>query len=283
MYFSVDLCASQCSPCPCILQFPKRPCPYISLMLQAGRVIFVISFIALSIQGMIMHDFSFGRPPAWPEGTARTLWSFIGGSIVIIACIAVLLKRKADYAALTIAAVIFISIFLTRNIPALLSSDLASAFWSLNAFKTLALAGGACVIAVSFWSGETPEPWQKGALWFGVISLAYFLFICGLAHFRFVDFIRGGFIPAYIPFKTFWTYFTGVCLVSGGIGLLVTPVSRLAAIMSGLMILGWFFLLHIPRLVGAPSDPMEWFGVLESFGFAGIFFVLAEVFRKQRA
>ena len=250
--------------------------------LQLGRIIFVISFIALSIQGMIMHDFSFGRPPAWPEGIARTIWSFIGGTIVIVAAVAVLLRRKADYAALAIAAVIFISIFLARNIPALLSTDVSSAFWSLNAFKTLALAGGACVVAVSFWSETSMKPWQKGVLWFGVISLAYFLFICGLAHFKFVDFIRGGFIPAYIPFKTFWTYFTGVCLISGGIGLLVTPVRRLAAIMSGLMILGWFVLLHIPRLVAAPSDPLEWFGVLESFGFAGIFFVLAEVFKDKR-
>src|SRR5688572_5510820 len=97
-----------------------------------------------------------------------------------------------------------------------------------------------------------------------------FLVVCRLAPFQFVDFIRGGFIPGYIPFQTFWTYFTGICLIAGGIGLLVRPVRKLAAIMSGLMILGWFFLLHLPRLSAAPGDPMEWFGVLESFGFVGI-------------
>jgi uncharacterized membrane protein YphA (DoxX/SURF4 family) len=110
--------------------------------------------------------------------------------------------------------------------------------------------------------------------WFGVISLAYFLFICGLAHFRFIEFLRGGFIPAYIPFKTFWGYFTGVCLVAGGVGLVIGPFRRLASLMCGIMILGWFFLLHIPRMLAAPSDFIEWFGVLESFGFAGIFFVM---------
>ena len=111
--------------------------------------------------------------------------------------------------------------------------------------------------------------------------MAYFLFICGLAHFRFVDFIRGGFIPAYIPFQTFWTYLTGVCLIAGGSGLLITRVRRLAAVMCGVMILGWFFLLHIPRVLAAPSDFLEWFGVFESFGFAGILFVLAEVFKAD--
>ena len=172
---------------------------------------------------------------------------------------------------------------MTRNVPALLSADLASAFWSLNAFKTLALAGGACVVAVSFWSQDSLETWQRGILWFGVISLSYWLFVAGLSHFKFVDFIRGGFIPSYIPFKTFWTYFTGICLVAGGIGLLIKPVRGLAAIMSGFMILGWFFLLHLPRLAAAPSDPMEWFGVLESFGFVGIFFTLGAVFQVRKS
>lgn len=251
--------------------------------LHSGRVIFAVSFIALAIQGMVMHDFNFGRPPAWPDTTARAVWSFIGGAVVIVGAVAVLLRRKAGYAALVTATVIFISIFLARNVPALLSTDIVSAFWSLNAFKTLALAGGACVIAVSFWSDQRLENWQQGVLWFGVISLAYFLFICGLAHFKFFDFVSGGFIPAYIPFQAFWTYFTGVCLIAGGAGLLIKPVRQLAAIMSGYMILGWFFLLHLPRLAAAPSDPLEWFGVLESFGFVGIFFVLASIFRKKPA
>jgi uncharacterized membrane protein len=248
--------------------------------LSLGRIIFAISFIALSIQGMIMHDFNFGRPPAWPDNTARVVWSFIAGAIVIIACVAILLKRKADIAALVIAALIFISIFLARNVPALLSGDLAGAFWSLNAFKTLALAGGACVVAASFWS-QPLKSWQKGFLWFGVITLAYWLFVAGLSHFKFVDFIRGGFIPAYIPFQTFWTYFTGVCLLAGGVGLMVKPVRSLAAVMSGFMILGWFFLLHLPRLAVSPTDMMEWFGVWESLGFVGIFYTLGAVLRTR--
>jgi uncharacterized membrane protein len=241
-----------------------------------------LSFIALAIQGMIMHDFSFGRPAAWPVTTMRTVWAYTGGIIIIAASVSVLVRRYASQAALVAGLVIFLSVFLLRNLPDLFLKDLASAFWSLNAFKTLALAGGCLVISASFADGPFTEKQRKLMTWIGVFVLAYFLFICGLAHFKFVDFIRGGFIPAYIPFKTFWTYFTGICLVAGGIGLLIVPVQRLAAIMCGVMILGWFFLLHIPRMLAAPSDLMEWFGVLESFGFVGIFFVLAHVFTSQQ-
>jgi uncharacterized membrane protein len=252
------------------------------MTLQPGRVLFALSFIAIAIQGMIMHDFSFGRPPAWPDTGLRTAWAYIGGVIVIAAGLAVMAKRYASQATLVAGVIIILSIFLVRNLPDLSSKDLASAFWSLNAFKTLALAGGCFVVSVSYSNGTLSENQQRILLWTGVGMLSYFLFICGLAHFKFVDFIRGGFIPAYIPFKTFWTYFTGSCLIAGGIGLLIAPVRRLAAIMCGIMILGWFFLLHIPRMLASPSDFMEWFGVLESFGFAGIFFVLAGVFKSGR-
>jgi uncharacterized membrane protein YphA (DoxX/SURF4 family) len=251
-------------------------------VLQAGRILFAISFIALAIQGIVMGDFNFGRPPAWPESSLRTAWSLIGGLIVIGSCVAVLARKRGYEAALTIGVTIVVSIFLARNVPDLLSKDLAGAFWSLNAFKTLALAGGACIVAVSFWrDGERPGM-RNTIFWFGTGALAWFLFVCGLAHFRFVDFIRGGFIPAYIPYKTFWTYFTGICLMAGGLGLVIRPVRRLAAIMAGCMILGWFILLHIPRAVAAPADPLEWFGVFESLGFVGICFTLAAVFSNAR-
>lgn len=248
--------------------------------LTLGRTLFALSFIAIAIEGMVLQDFSFGRPPAWPDTTARAVWSFIGGAIVIVAAIAVLLRRKAEYATLAAAATIFISIFLARNVPALLSGDLASAFWSLNAFKTLALTGGACIVALSFTPVEAHSPLQRGIFWFGVVALAYWLFVAGLSHFKYVDFIRGGFIPAYIPFKTFWSYFTGICLLAGGVGMLIPPVRKWAAIMAGFMILGWFFLLHIPRAMAAPADPSEWFGVFESFGFAGICLTLGAIFSE---
>lgn len=250
-------------------------------MLHAGRILFAISFIALATQGMIMQDFNFGRPPEWPEGLARTALSIAGGMIVIGTGIAVVIRKRAREAALVTGLIIFVLVFLVRNVPDLLSKDLASAFWSLNAFKTLALAGGSCIVAVSFWQKDERPKLRNWVLWLGIITLAWFFVVCGFAHFKFIDFIRDGFIPAYIPFKTFWAYFTGICLIAGGLGLLIRPVRNLAAVMAGIMILGWFFLLHIPRALAAPADLLEWFGVFESLGFAGICFTLAVIFRRN--
>jgi hypothetical protein len=167
--------------------------------LLTGRTIFALAFLALSVQAMIMQDFNIGRPPTWPETDARVAWSYIGGLIVMAASVAVIVRRYALQTTAFAGLTILVSVFLIRNIPDLISKDLASAFWSLNAFKTLALAGGCFVVSVSYRDWSLNPLMRKGLLWFGVISLAYFLFICGLAHFRFVDFLRGGFIPAYIP------------------------------------------------------------------------------------
>jgi uncharacterized membrane protein YphA (DoxX/SURF4 family) len=115
------------------------------------------------------------------------------------------------------------------------------------------------------------------------IFLALFFIDSGMAHFKFHDFIINGFIPAYIPFHGFWTYFCGVALIAGGAGLIIKQTRKWAAALAGLMILLWFFLLHIPRALAAPNDYSEWMGVCESFSFSGILFVLAGISSQEQS
>ena len=98
----------------------------------------------------------------------------------------------------------------------------------------------------------------------------------GYAHFKFASFVID-YIPAYIPFHVFWTYFCGICLFAGGIGLLIPPLSKWAALFSGIMLSGWFVLLHIPRFIANMNDASDRMGLFESFTLAGIFFTLAGV------
>jgi hypothetical protein len=63
--------------------------------------------------------------------------------------------------------------------------------------------------------------------------------------------------------------------VSNSGGLLIPQTRRLAALLSGIMIAGWFLLLHIPRFIANIHDVSDRMGLCESFTFIGIFFVLA--------
>jgi hypothetical protein len=58
---------------------------------------------------------------------------------------------------------------------------------------------------------------------------------------------------------------------------MVPQTARLAAALSGLMIVSWVVLLHVPRAIAAPEDQLrnEWTAVFEALAMSGIAFVLA--------
>ncbi|MEP7110253.1 MAG: hypothetical protein ABI760_19815 [Ferruginibacter sp.] len=251
-------------------------------LIKPGRIIFGAGIIGLGILCIISKDFIAGRPPAWPAGfVVNPLLAYISGTILIIAAFAIILNKKAVLAALLIAVLIFI-LSVLRHLPHFMND------W-LNAYKSLALFGGALIIAVSFFklderitSGFTVnKSLRKRFIITGCILLAAFFIACGYAHFKFAGFVND-FIPSYIPFHAFWTYFCGICLFIGGAGLLIPQTRRWASLLSGIMILGWFFLLHIPRFIANTSDPGDRMGLCESFAFAGILFVLAGMHKGKR-
>jgi len=108
-----------------------------------------------------------------------------------------------------------------------------------------------------------------------------FFIIAGIQHFQFDKFVED-LIPAFIPAHAFWTYFAAIALLAGGIGILINKTAYLAALLSGIMVFGWFVLLHIPRAVYDPKGNPEWMGVFESLAFSGLFFALAAMMKKKR-
>jgi uncharacterized membrane protein YphA (DoxX/SURF4 family) len=80
-------------------------------------------------------------------------------------------------------------------------------------------------------------------------------------------------IPGWFPGNAvFWTYFAGVALIAGGIGLFIPLTARLAALLSGLMVFSWFWIVHIPRTLLSVSDGIA---VFEALAVSGIAFVIA--------
>jgi uncharacterized membrane protein YphA (DoxX/SURF4 family) len=242
-----------------------------------GRFMYAAGIIALAILCFVSKDFIVGRPPAWPEGIhINPALAYISGIVLIIAAVAIILERKGRTAAFLVAAFIFFFSVL-RHLPHFMND------WA-NAYKSLALAGGSLIIAASFtvndmtkYSGTRTSGQSNAVLiTIGCIFLSAFFIACGYAHFKFADFIES-FIPSYIPFHAFWAYFCGICLFAEGVGLLIPRTRRLAALLSGVMVLGWFLLLHIPRFIANVNDPSDRMGLCESFTLAGIFFVLAGI------
>jgi hypothetical protein len=103
--------------------------------------------------------------------------------------------------------------------------------------------------------------------------------ITGVQHFMYTGFVAS-LIPGWFPGNpVFWTYFGGVALIAGGAGLFIPQTARLAALLSGLMVFSWFWIIHIPRTLTSVSDGIA---VFEALAVSGIAFAIAGYLYKHR-
>jgi hypothetical protein len=114
----------------------------------------------------------------------------------------------------------------------------------------------------------------------GQICLGIFMIIAGIQHFMYAKFVAS-LIPLWFPGNAvFWTYFGGVALIAGGTGIFIPQTARLAALLSGLMIFSWFWIIHIPRTFTSVSDGIA---VFEALAVSGIAFVIAGFLYKHQS
>jgi uncharacterized membrane protein len=232
---------------------------------------YLIGLAELAIYSFVKGDFAMTRPRPLPEAlqSINPTMAYVSGALLLVSVFAVYMTRYKAVALLTIANLIF-WLATSRHILNLWRDH-------INGFKTLWLIGGSLLILTSL-SGY--QKYEKKLIWINLIILCLFFVDCGVAHFQFVGFVKS-LIPDFIPFPDFFAYFAGVCLIAGGIGLLIPPIQKLAALLSGIQIAGWFILLHMPRALTISGD--EWIGVGESLAVAGICFMLYEKLKDLSA
>ena len=246
----------------------------------AGRLFFAIGLAGFGILQFIYGDFVPGRAPAWPPAIpGRLVWAFASGAILIGAGAAIACGVRARSAALASGTIIVIWALL-RHLPGLVANPHGITLTASG--KALALSGGAFAVAGSLPVNRRSfeDAWF---LYLGRCCLGAFMMLGGIQHFIYPDFVAA-LIPAWIPGHPFWVYFAAVALIAGGAGLIFPQTSRLAAALSGLMLLLWVVLLHVPRAVAA-ADPQrrnEWTAVFEALAMAGIAWVVAGSLPREK-
>ncbi|HKI06573.1 MAG TPA: DoxX family membrane protein [Thermoanaerobaculia bacterium] len=245
-----------------------------------GRLFFAISMVASGVQQLITGDFVRLVPPlpAWIPW--HSFWAYLVGVVLIVAGAAIGLGRGVRWAAAVLGAMIILA-FLLLHLPRALSDPLVGFMWT-NPFKALAMLGGTIILA-----GILPEEDSGISRLFrrlmplGSVLLGGFLLLGGVQHFVYADFVAQ-LVPSWIPGTRFWVYFTGVALIAGGMGLFIPKTARLAATMSGIMMLLWVVMLHIPRALADLSKAGETAGVFEALALSGVAFMLADLRRAAK-
>jgi len=229
-----------------------------------GRSFFGIAIAASGVLQLAIGDFVRLVPKLPASFPAPALWAYLTGVVLVIAGLAILSNRMTRLAAIVVAALLFTSLLL--RVPQLVvpwaeRPYLRGGLWT-NPLKTLALIGGAVLIA------KGPSAHRLGA-----VFLALFFVVGGLQHFAYVDFVTT-LVPAWIPGRRFWAYFTGVALIGAGTGILIPKTARLAGTAAAAMIFSWVFLLHIPRALAGPHAN-ETAGVFEALALSGVALLVA--------
>jgi uncharacterized membrane protein len=259
-----------------------------SKLTSLGRFFLAIPMVAFGVQQFIHMDFVtrvFPGLPAWIPN--HSFLAGVFGAFLIVAGAAIMLGLAARPVALLLGAVILAS-FALLHLPLVLADPATGNLWT-KAGKALALAGGSFLVAGSLpvESGTRTgglaamEKALERLIPLGRYFLGAFLILCGILHFIYVEFVAG-LVPAWIPGHLFWTYFTGVALIAGGLGIIIPMTTRLAATLSAMMIFLWLVLLHIPRAVAALYSANETTAVFEAMAMTGAAILVAVARNEKR-
>jgi uncharacterized membrane protein len=245
-----------------------------------GRLFFAVGLAGFGVLQFIYGDFVPGRAPAWPPAIpGRLVWAFASGAILIVAGAAIISGVWARWAAIVSGTMIF-GWALLRHLPGLVANPHGTVLTQSG--KALALCGGAFAVAGSLPVNRRSLE-DARFLNLGRCCLGAFMMLGGIQHFIYPDFVAT-LIPPWIPGHPFWVYFAAVALIAGGAGLIFPQTARLAAVLSGLMLLLWVVLLHVPRAVAAADAQRrnEWTAVFEALAMAGIAWVIAGSLPREK-
>jgi uncharacterized membrane protein len=253
-------------------------------LIAFGRLCFGAGVAGLGVQHFVIRDFVPVVLPSLPASVPGIgLWPYVVGLALITSGTAIVLGKRARFAAIFLG-VAFLTLLFLRHIPLQVASGTVwpIAVWN-NPLKLLTLAGGAFVVAASV-EGLAEYSSNKFYTAFGCFALALTCTLFGFEHFQYVQFVAA-LVPAWIPAHVFWTYFCGAALMAAGIAMLLRIQARLAAGLLGLMIFIWFIVLHIPRALADPRSGKgnEVASVFESLAFAGIGFILSQTLPGKKS
>jgi uncharacterized membrane protein len=249
-----------------------------------GQLFIAVALLVFGIQHFAYLNFvtrAFPPLPLWMP--AIPILACVFGSLLCVTSLAIVFRFKARAFSLVLAAIIFI-MFAAFLLPSLITHIQNGMIWT-NSGKALVLVGANLLIAGSF---ASEAPTQNGLLKFlerfiplGVCMLSGFFILAAILHFIYAEYVAM-LIPAWIPAHLFWTYFAGVALIAGAIGMLIPRTAQLAAGLSALMVFSWVLLLHIPR-AWTIHDANETTALFEALAMCGMALLIMVRATEQKA
>jgi uncharacterized membrane protein len=99
------------------------------------------------------------------------------------------------------------------------------------------------------------------------------LIIC-VQHFMYADFLTN-LVPEYMPFRSFWVYFTGLAMFAAGVSFFFNVKMEWAALGLAVMLLFFIIQLHIPFILSDISSNQKWTRAIQDVSIVAVAIVLS--------
>jgi uncharacterized membrane protein len=257
----------------------------VNVLLKSGRFFLGIPMVIFGIEHFLFANFVAMIVPPWIPW--HLFWTYFVGVALIAAGIAIMLGKYSHLAAVLLGGMIlaFVLLIHTRLLARMPGDTFAAnpIFGPFpgrinNAWKDLGLSGAAFIFA-----GRQSESWRTSGkdklLTLGRFLLALPMIAFGVLHFVFSAFAPGiqpmsMAVTFVLPGQPFWSYLTGAVFLGAGVCMFLNKQVRLAATLTGIVILLFALLVWVPRLVAHPED-IAGGNYLKDMGLAGGALILA--------
>lgn len=212
---------------------------------HAARIAFATGMIGLGVVGLIFGDFAqvWHTVPAWVP-LRRALAS--ASAVLMLACgIGLLPKRTAAPASRVLLYFWALAVVLVE-VPAVVEHPLNEIAWQGLAHLTMLLTAAWILFTLD------ERAVRVARLLFGLTLVPI-----GLAHFVYLE-LTAPLVPAWLPYHTFWAYFTGAAQIAAAVGVLVGIYAQLAAALEAVLLAAFTFLVWPPLMLAAPTKAGLW-------------------------
>jgi uncharacterized membrane protein YphA (DoxX/SURF4 family) len=242
-----------------------------------GRVVYGLAGIALGVIGLAFGNYAAVWQPIdnLIDVPDRALLASVFAVCELAAGAATVWRRTARFGALALATLYLICA--VGWIPRIVGNPGIYGVYN-GFFEQVALVAAGVVIYATFaphsyeWKARTI---RTCCLLFGLCAVSF-----AFGHFTAIP-ETAGFVPQWIPRRTFWAWATGAFHLLAGIAILTGVLAVLASRLLTAMMIGFGVLVWAPLLIARPADHFTWAGNATNFALVAAAWVIADLMTRR--
>jgi len=231
--------------------------------MDSTRFIYGLGAIGLGLVGLVVGDFALQWQPVPKDVPGREALAYLSAAILILGGLATIWRRTSAVGSLGLGVMYGVWV-VVLHIPNALGRASEIAAWNPVAELSALSLGG----LVGWGMTHRPAWAEMARRLFGLCAVIF-----ALAHFGYAKF-TASMVPGWLPAPLFWAYLTGAGHLAGGLALIAGVVPRLAATLLAGMYATFTLILHLPRVIAAPGERIEWTMLFVAMSLAGAAWII---------